>query len=68
MQSINEKYPIKDLPEAIRAVLMSSKGRVLLMKIQGSRGTIWITPGGRREPGETAPKALQRQVHEETGE
>lgn len=55
------------IPESIRAILMTPEGRVLLMKIQGFRGTIWITPGGRREPGETAPETLRREVHEETG-
>ena len=58
---------MKDIPESIRAVLMSPQGRVLLMKIQGSRGTIWITPGGRREAGETAPETLRRELREETG-
>jgi 8-oxo-dGTP pyrophosphatase MutT (NUDIX family) len=58
---------MKDIPESIRAVLMSPQGRVLLMKIQSSRGTIWITPGGRREPGETAHETLRRELSEETG-
>lgn len=38
-----------------------------VMVIQNSNGLHYITPGGRREPGESVDSALRREVLEETG-
>ena len=50
-----------------RAVLLTSDGFVLLMKVSGHLGDFWITPGGRMCPGEDPVTALVREIREETG-
>ena len=54
---------------AIRAVLLTPEGRILLMKLQDpvGRRQVWITPGGAVERGETAEAGLRRELAEETG-
>ena len=47
--------------------MLTKAGRVLLMKIAGRRGDIWITPGGRVKPGEPPLVTLAREIEEETG-
>ena len=39
--------------ESVRAVFLTPSGFVLLMKISGWRGDLWITPGGRIQAGES---------------
>jgi ADP-ribose pyrophosphatase YjhB (NUDIX family) len=50
------------------AVVRDDTGRLLLVRRanEPSRG-LWSLPGGRIEPGETAPVAAAREVFEETG-
>lgn len=55
------------LSESVRAVFLTPTGFVLLMKIAGRRGDIWITPGGRIRPDEEPLAALEREIAEETG-
>ena len=55
------------MEESARAVLLSPDGRILLMSVRGSAGSLWITPGGRLEAGESPREALSREVREETG-
>lgn len=50
-----------------RALLLTPEGRILLMKIRGWQRDLWITPGGRLEPGEDSVSALHRELLEETG-
>lgn len=57
-------YP---LSKSIRAVLLTDSGSVLLMKIAGRRGELWITPGGRVKEGESPESTLSREIEEETG-
>jgi ADP-ribose pyrophosphatase YjhB (NUDIX family) len=54
---------------AIRAVLLTPEGRILLMRLQEpvSGRQVWITPGGAVERGETAEVGLRRELEEETG-
>jgi 8-oxo-dGTP pyrophosphatase MutT (NUDIX family) len=55
------------MQECTRAVLLTPDGFVLLMKLAGRRGPIWITPGGRIRPGEEPIAAVLRELEEETG-
>lgn len=52
---------------SVRAVFLTMYGKVLLMKVAGERESLWITPGGRIQPGEDARTALARELLEETG-
>jgi len=55
------------MQESARAVLRTSAGLVLLMHARGSKGDLWLTPGGRIRPGERREEAATREVWEETG-
>ena len=50
---------------SVAGVLVDADGRALL--IQRRDNGRWEPPGGVLEPGETIPKALEREVYEETG-
>ncbi len=54
---------------AARALLVSPKREILLMRIQipGTKRLVWITPGGGLHDGEDAEPALRRELEEETG-
>ena len=51
------------LPVSVKGVLVHG-GRVLLLLNERNE---WDLPGGRPDPGETFPAALEREVQEETG-
>ncbi len=53
--------------EAVRAVLVDSRGRVLLLSWENPGGRWWITPGGGVLAGETEEAALRRELFEEVG-
>jgi 8-oxo-dGTP pyrophosphatase MutT (NUDIX family) len=53
--------------ECARGVLLTPSGLVLLVRVIGRAGSIWITPGGRIRPGEDPTEAAIREVREETG-
>ena len=55
--------------QAMRAVLLTPEGRILLMRLQdpAEGRQFWITPGGAVDPGETAEAGLRRELAEETG-
>jgi 8-oxo-dGTP pyrophosphatase MutT (NUDIX family) len=50
-------------------VLLDPRGRVFLQEIGASDfgGSVWITPGGGLEPGETHRDAALRELREEVG-
>jgi 8-oxo-dGTP pyrophosphatase MutT (NUDIX family) len=50
---------------AVAAIIRDPSGRVLLMK--SSDGGAWSLPAGAIDPGETPARAIEREVHEETG-
>ena len=54
---------------AVRAVLLSPDNELLLMRMVDAarQRSVWITPGGGLEPGESELAALERELREETG-
>jgi ADP-ribose pyrophosphatase YjhB (NUDIX family)/GNAT superfamily N-acetyltransferase len=55
------------LRPAARAVLLDPDDRVLLVRFEFSSGTLWATPGGGVEAGETLVEGLRRELVEEVG-
>ena len=55
--------------EAVRAILLTPKNEVLLLRIRLSDAAecFWIAPGGGLEPGETIEEGLKRELREELG-
>lgn len=50
----------------VSAVLaVDDAGRLLLVRKRGT--SVWMQPGGKPEPGETAAETLARELHEELG-
>ena len=47
------------------AVITDSAGRALVVRKHGT--TVFMQPGGKPEPGESAAEALARELHEEIG-
>jgi 8-oxo-dGTP diphosphatase len=56
-------------PIAVVVAFLQREGTVLLTRrpLGGPCGGYWELPGGKIEPGETAPAALVRELHEELG-
>lgn len=53
---------------AARAVVVDPEGRILLVRFEFPGGrTLWATPGGGIEPGESPEEAIRRELAEETG-
>ena len=50
-----------------RAVVIDPEGRVLLVRFEFPRGTVWATPGGGQEPGEDDEATIRRELDEEVG-
>lgn len=55
--------------EVVAGVIRDARGRILLARRTEGRDLagLWEFPGGKREPGESAEAALQRELHEELG-
>jgi 8-oxo-dGTP pyrophosphatase MutT (NUDIX family) len=54
--------------QAVRAVLWTPEEAVLLMRLEwAGEPSVWVTPGGGVEPGESKEQALRRELREETG-
>lgn len=58
-----------DVVEVVAGVIRDARGRILLARRTEGRDLAgaWEFPGGKREPGESAGAALQRELHEELG-
>jgi 8-oxo-dGTP diphosphatase len=52
---------------AARAVVVDPHDRILLVRFEFPTRTVWATPGGGIEPGESAEDAIRRELAEETG-
>jgi 8-oxo-dGTP pyrophosphatase MutT (NUDIX family) len=52
---------------AARAVVVDPDDRVLLVRFEFPGRTLWATPGGGIEPGESPENAIRRELEEETG-
>ena len=52
---------------SIKALIQDPHGRVLILRRNTERNTVWELPGGHLEFGETAEQAVTREVFEETG-
>lgn len=64
------KRPKREIPHlSVTAAVLSREGKYLLAKrpAKGLLGSLWEFPGGKVEPGESLPQALQREIYEELG-
>jgi ADP-ribose pyrophosphatase YjhB (NUDIX family) len=52
---------------AVRALLLDPDDRVLLVRFQFPRVSVWATPGGGKEADEDDERALRRELDEELG-
>lgn len=55
------------LREGVRAVVTDDASRVLLVRFEFPDGSLWATPGGGVEPGESPEAAIRRELLEEVG-
>jgi 8-oxo-dGTP pyrophosphatase MutT (NUDIX family) len=55
------------LRHSVRALLVDPDNRVLLARFVLPHITLWATPGGGREPGESLLDTLRRELREEVG-
>jgi 8-oxo-dGTP pyrophosphatase MutT (NUDIX family) len=53
--------------EAVRALVVDGRGRVLLLRWERAAGAWWIAPGGGLLPGESDEVGLRRELEEELG-
>lgn len=56
-----------NLRKAVRALILDTEDRVLLVRLDFPEGTLWVAPGGGLEPDEEPHDALRRELEEETG-
>jgi ADP-ribose pyrophosphatase YjhB (NUDIX family) len=55
------------LRQAARAVVLDPSDRILLVRFQFPARTVWATPGGGVDAGETHEQAIVRELAEEAG-
>lgn len=53
--------------QAVRAVVLDPDDRVVLVHFDFGDGSVWATPGGGIDPGESDELALRRELAEELG-
>jgi 8-oxo-dGTP diphosphatase len=59
-------YPIVPIP-AVGAIVVGSKGLLLVIREKNPAKGLWSIPGGAIKTGETQKEALRREVMEEAG-
>ena len=52
---------------AARLIVLNERDEVLLLRLEGEGGSLWITPGGGLKDGESYEQAARRELKEETG-
>jgi 8-oxo-dGTP pyrophosphatase MutT (NUDIX family) len=55
------------LREAVRAIVIDDRRRLLLVRFAVAEGDLWATPGGGIEDGESHEAAIRRELYEEVG-
>lgn len=55
------------LRQAVRALMIDPRDRILMMQLHFDDWTGWVLPGGGIEPGEDHQAALRRELAEEVG-
>ncbi|HVD25041.1 MAG TPA: NUDIX domain-containing protein [Gaiellaceae bacterium] len=53
--------------DAVRAIVLDPDDRTVLVLFDFGRRTVWATPGGGTNPGESDEEALRRELAEEVG-
>ena len=53
--------------EAARAIILTDRREILLVRFEFPAGTRWAVPGGGIDAGETAHDAIRRELREEVG-
>ena len=51
----------------VRALVVDTGGRTLLLRYENEYSTWWVPPGGGKNPGESDERALRRELREELG-
>ncbi len=59
--------PLPRLRRAVRAVILDSDDRILLVRFTFPHRIVWACPGGGIEPGEVDEAAIRRELDEEVG-
>ena len=62
---VTEEVPVPR--PAARVLLLGPDDRILLIRIRFEERTLWLTPGGGLEAGESYKDAARRELFEETG-